>query len=128
MGTKVSKKTGKAPLWLKVHFGGTNKRKQYSLSSFNTGERKMTATKDEWIVEASRYRKKYDPRNEIIFDIEKRIDNYKTELKDKGKTFALPGLERAVFTLADTSSFNGLIDAQVTELQDTDRYRLCLFI
>jgi integrase len=122
MGTKA-KKDGKAPLWLKVQFGGTNKRKQYSLSSFNTiGELKLTATEGEWIVEASRYKKRNDPRNTTLKNIERSIDDYKKELKDKGKTFTLPGLEKAVFILADTSSFNGLIDAQIKELEDTDRY------
>jgi len=121
MGNKA-KKDGKAPLWLKVHFGGTNNRKQYSLSSFNTGKHKMTATQDEWIVEASRYSKKYDPRNDTIFDIETRIVDYKKEIKDNGKTFSLDALQRAVFTIADSSSFTALIDAQIKALDATNRF------
>jgi len=121
MGNKA-KKDGKAPLWLKVHFGGTNKRKQYSLSSFNAGELKMTATKDEWIVEASRYSKRYDPRNDALKNIEGSIDNYKKELKDNGRTFSLDALQRAVFTIGDSSSFTALIDAQIEGLDATNRF------
>jgi len=121
IGSKA-KKDGKAPLWLKVHFGGTNKRKQYSLSSFNTGPHKMTATDDEWITEASRYRKRYDPRNEQLKTIEQNVDDYKKQIKDNGVTFSLDGLERAVFTLADSSSFTSLIDAQIKALNAKDRF------
>jgi hypothetical protein len=124
VASKESKATGKAPLWLRVHFSGTGKRKQYSLSPFNKGDQILTATKEEWNEEFSRYkdigRNKSDPRNQVLVNIENSIEEYEKSLK--GKPFTLQGLERAVFTFADDSSFKAFTEAHIKALEGKDRY------
>lgn len=119
VGSKESKKTGEAPLWLKIHFGGSGKRKHYSLVRYKAGTPKLSATKGEWDDKSSRYKKDSDPRNKVLFDIERKIADYMDEIRYKRLPFTLDRLEKELFKVADLTSCYSLFEAHIKYL-DSD--------
>ncbi len=120
--TSKKKKDGSNPLALRIHFGGSGKRKMYSLYNYGTGLQKLSATKANWDSGNSRFKEKADPRNKTLFDLERKIADYQDEVKFKGVTFTIDGLERRLFNQVDLSSCFALFDVHIKNLDSEARF------
>jgi len=109
-------------LALRIHFGGSGKRKLYSLYNYSSGLEKLSATDREWDSGNSRYEVKADPRNKTLFDIERKIADYQDEVRFKGEPFTIDGLERRLFNKVDLSSCFALFEDHIRTLDQESRF------